>query len=214
MFSKIRHSRAGFTLMEMLIVLTIIGILMGLSILPYGVFMERARLSNSIDTIAQSWILAHKEVRNGLEFPDDTTSHTAIVLEFTPTKNSIQRYLHKVTPDTDGKATKIDLNNIINYTSDSGVVKKQTQKEITFENNIQIRSTNGINKPTTKEFKPDTDDTNKFFYVITPPYAEGKFYDKNGNDLNVTSKTIIVGYPGTMHAISHAKEVLLRPYLQ
>lgn len=65
MIKKILHSRkSGFTLMELMIVMAIIGILMIFGLLPYKDYMDRAELSNNIDTISQEWILAHKEIRN------------------------------------------------------------------------------------------------------------------------------------------------------
>ena len=54
--------------MELMIVIVIVGILMGMALLPYGEYMQRARLSNSVDTISQEWVLAHKQIRNGKEF--------------------------------------------------------------------------------------------------------------------------------------------------
>lgn len=218
MFKKIRHSRAGFTLIEMLVVLTIIGILMGISMFPYGVFMERARLSNSIDAISQGWILAHKEVRNGLEFSDgDATTddpHAGVLLEFTPGEKQIKKYIfvpedREIVDPTINETIKKKLAPDFSRISDSQIFQKKN--DISFEGTIEIRSSEGISDATTKAFSLNN---SKFFYVIMPPYAEGKFYDEAGQDLNLKEKTIVVGYPGVTNALSHAKEVLLHPYLQ
>ena len=58
-----RHQ--GFTLIEMMIVISIIMTLMGLVFFPYTYYMQRAYTENTVDTIAQNWILAHKDIRNG-----------------------------------------------------------------------------------------------------------------------------------------------------
>lgn len=50
----------------MMLVIAIIGILMALGMFPYAEYMRRAALSSSVDTVSQEWILAHKEVRNGI----------------------------------------------------------------------------------------------------------------------------------------------------
>jgi len=56
---------AGFTLVEMMIVIAIISILFTISLLPYGYYIERANLEKSTDMIGQEWILGHKDIRNG-----------------------------------------------------------------------------------------------------------------------------------------------------
>lgn len=52
--------------MEMIIVITIIGILMSIVTLPYNYYMDRSRVERTIDSIAQEWMLAHNNVRNGV----------------------------------------------------------------------------------------------------------------------------------------------------
>lgn len=99
MLTNLRHSRKGFTLMELMIVIAIVGILMGISLLPYGTYMEQARLSNNADVVAQEWILAHKEVRNGIEFDQTDKNHAAIIFEFDEENNSIKKYLQKIEKD-------------------------------------------------------------------------------------------------------------------
>ena len=65
-----------------MIVMAIVGILMGMALLPYGEYMQRARLSNSVDTISQEWVLAHQQIRNGKEFSETEPNHASVILEF------------------------------------------------------------------------------------------------------------------------------------
>lgn len=72
------------TVLEMLIVLAIIGILMMIGMIPYGEYLRREALSITADTFANEWIMAHKEIRNGILFPEaDATgkkSHASLVV--------------------------------------------------------------------------------------------------------------------------------------
>ena len=79
-FMKFRFSHSGFTLIEMMIVLSIIGVLLSLVLFPYRYYMERAYADNAVNALAQEWILAHKEVRNGKIFSG--TKNANIVLIF------------------------------------------------------------------------------------------------------------------------------------
>lgn len=64
---------SGFTLVEIMIVVAILGILMGIGMFPYGEYMKREALSASVDTVAQEWIIAHKIIRNGIVFTGANT---------------------------------------------------------------------------------------------------------------------------------------------
>lgn len=82
--------RRGFTMAELMIVIAIIGIIMGIGILPYGEYMRQATLSSNVDIITQEWILAHKEVRNGIQKAD---KHQNVILKITKDTNIIEKYL-------------------------------------------------------------------------------------------------------------------------
>ena len=57
--------KSGFTLIELMIVMTIIIVLLGIGFFPYSYYMERARVEAAIDRVGQEWIIAHESVRNG-----------------------------------------------------------------------------------------------------------------------------------------------------
>ena len=94
---KFLTTHRGFTLFEMMIVLTIVAILMAIGMFPYAQYMRRAALSTSVDTVAQEWVLAHKEVRNGILYSGstDTTTdrHGYILIEFKKNSDTIGEYL-------------------------------------------------------------------------------------------------------------------------
>lgn len=54
---------SGFTLVEMMIVISIIMILMGIGLFPYQYYMQRGYVERATDGLAQEWILAHKAIR-------------------------------------------------------------------------------------------------------------------------------------------------------
>ncbi len=79
---KNSQNTSGFTLMEMIIVITIIGILMSIVTLPYNYYMDRSRVERTIDSIAQEWMLAHNNVRNGvLTVAKDHNAYLFVELE-------------------------------------------------------------------------------------------------------------------------------------
>lgn len=184
--------------MELMIVIAIVGILMGISLLPYGTYMEQARLSNNADVVAQEWILAHKEVRNGIEFVDsDATtpdSHAAIIFEFDEEKNSIKKYLQKFKND-DGteKARNSDFFTTATF-----------KKEIPFERNVKFLGTDLV----------ATNNKEKFYYVIMPPYGKGSFYKSDYNLDSEITKIIKIGYKDATDTSPRKKDILLREYLK
>lgn len=52
--------------MELMIVISMMMILMSIGMIPYGIYMDRAQVEKTIDSISQEWVLAHNSVRNGI----------------------------------------------------------------------------------------------------------------------------------------------------
>ncbi len=77
---KQQLSHKGFTLIELMLVISIIVFLIALSAFPYVYSMKRSYVEKSRDTLGQEWILAHKAVKNGKLF--DTEKHANILLVF------------------------------------------------------------------------------------------------------------------------------------
>lgn len=202
--------------MELMIVMAIIGILMTFGLLPYKDYMDRAELSNNIDTISQEWILAHKEIRNWLENSftntEDRTEvkkHSAIIFEFKKWESKIKKYevdFDEVSENKDWKnifKNPIDIKNIL---SDNTKIKKY--KEINFSKNIEI-----------KEIFEDKN-LEKIFYITIPPFAQWKFFDESWVEKNFVNPKIQIGYQNaTIPTDPNIKTpkirtILLNPYLQ
>ncbi|MBP9811954.1 prepilin-type N-terminal cleavage/methylation domain-containing protein [Candidatus Gracilibacteria bacterium] len=64
-FSK-NIKKRGFTLVELMIVITIIVTLTGIGFFPFSYYLERARVEKNTDNLAQEWLILHEDIRNGL----------------------------------------------------------------------------------------------------------------------------------------------------
>lgn len=201
--------------MELMIVMAIIGILMTFGLLPYKDYMDRAELSNNIDTISQEWILAHKEIRNWLEnsFTDtdwtEVKKHSAIIFEFKKWESKIKKYevdFDEVSEIKDWKNIFKNPINIEHILSDNTKIKKY--KEINFSKNIEI-----------KEIF-ESNNLEKIFYITIPPFAQWKFFDEKWVEKNFVNPKIQIGYQNaTIPADTNIKTpkirtILLNPYLQ
>lgn len=89
------HSRSGFTLLEMVIVLAIVAMLMTVGMFPYGDYLRREALTIAADTTANEWIMGHKEIRNGatLKNSDNEDVHASTLFRFEKGTNTIQKSL-------------------------------------------------------------------------------------------------------------------------
>lgn len=99
--------------------ITMIAILMGIALFPYGYYMDRSRVEKNIDSISQEWILAHNDVKNGILY--DTGSHAHL-------------YLHFATG-----AESVDI-----YMSTGGTSPQKIYKTIPLDSNVRIQSFSGI----------------------------------------------------------------------
>ena len=141
--------------MEMVVVLTIIGILMGISLFPYNSYMEQARLNNYLDSFVQEWVLSHKQVRNGLLFPEtdnqETDSHARLIWRFDEKNNTIDLYTTK--------QNKEEIKQNLQQIGLSPDFKKI--KEFHPNNKIHFLG---------EKFEQNNEEV--MYYIITPPHAE------------------------------------------
>jgi prepilin-type N-terminal cleavage/methylation domain-containing protein len=85
---------AGFTLVEMMVVISIIGILMSITLFPYRYYMQRGYVERATDSIAQEWVLAHRAIRGGLQFdPIAQNKHARLLFVFQTGSSTIESYL-------------------------------------------------------------------------------------------------------------------------
>ena len=190
MFS-LNQKTSGFTLMEMIIVMTIIIILLGISMFPYGYYMQRSYTERASDGLWQEWVLAHKAIRGGLKFDSLATKHARLLFVFEKWKSEIQSYLLSGTA----------LPNLTSLPTDPNIIVKY--KKFVMENWVEI-----VNFTGSLIGSPDM-----VWYIISPPYAEWVFYT-GSTESYLTGAIITLGYPGAGWGGWRTREVLLRPYLK
>lgn len=189
MFSKIKSS--GFTLVELMIVLTIIMILWGLSLFPYGYYLQRWYIERAGDWIAQEWIIAHRAIRWWIEFDPITGNHARFLFVFEKWTSEIESYLlsWSLIPDINTLPTN------------PNIIKKY--KTFSMEKGIKILGFSGSLIAM----------GNKIGYLITPPNGEGSFFT-GSSLLTLTWWEIVIWYPGATLYGGRMRSILLRPYLQ
>ncbi len=162
---KIAHSR-GFTLVELMIVMGIIGILMTMSLFPFGSYIDRNALRQEKNELTQEWILAHKSVRNGVQYEKDDTSttdvdeskHAYILFEFKKGEREIKSFL----------VAKKEDSNTINTLEDLDLDQKKNHKTITLDRKIQVLDF--------KKSDGSPISSDMLYYLIEPPTGSGSFY--------------------------------------
>lgn len=187
----LNQKTSGFTLIELVIVMTIMIILLGISMFPYGYYMQRSYTERAGDWLGQEWILAHKAVRGGIEFDPIVGKHARILFVFEKWTSEIQSYL----------LSGSILPNLSSLPTDPNVIVKY--KKFIMENGVEIVGFTGslFGSP------------NRVGYIISPPYAEWVFYT-GSTESYLTWSIIILGYPGATWWGGRTREVLLRPYLK
>ena len=175
----------------MIIVISIIMILLGIAMFPYGYYMQRWYTERAADGLAQEWVLAHKAIRWGLEFDPIARTHARLFFVFEKGTSEIQSYLlsGSVLPDLDNLTTT----DIVEY------------KKFTMENGVQILGFSGSIAQT----------ETRVGYLISPPYGDGIFFTGSiVSGSTLTGAHIIIGYPGADTTTGRAREILLRTYLK
>lgn len=185
-----KHS--GFTLVEMIIVISIIITLFGITLFPYAYYMERSHAENARDSLGEEWIIAHKEIRNGKIFTPP--HHANIAFVFEKGSEHIGKYLltGAVFP-------------WFGALSEPLVESVKKEKDLDFNAKIGVIS-----------FRWFTwaESTNKLVYFISAPYATGEFYTEELGSFYSSGIFLTLGYTGASLEGGRAREILLRPYLQ
>jgi prepilin-type N-terminal cleavage/methylation domain-containing protein len=188
---------SGFTLVEMIIVISIIMILLGIGMFPYKYYMQRGYTERAADGIAQEWILAHKAIRSGLEFDPLADKHAHLFFVFEKGKSEIQSYLLSWSVDQAAFVLP-DLTNLTN----SNIQKYKT---FSMENGVEILNFTGSL----------SNIGNKFGYMKSPPFGDGVFFTGSVVPWTVmTGARITIGYQGATMNTGRTREILLRTYLK
>lgn len=185
---SLRTSGKGFTLIEMMIVITIILSLVGLVLFPYSYYMERAYVERSIDEVGQNWILAHKEIRNGKIFSGSKNANTLLIFE--KGSHEIKKYFLSWNTIPDPIETSTDI---------------ISANSIILDSQIEILSFSGA-------WISESD--TKVGYLIMAPFATGAFFTGSNSPFSSTGIFLTIGYTGAELTAGRARQILLRPYLQ
>lgn len=185
---------SGFTLIEMIVVISIIMILFGISMFPYRFYMQRAYTERAADGLAQEWVLAHKAIRWGIEFDPVAGTHARLLFIFEKGKSVVNSYLlASGSLITDMSILPTDPTQI------------QPYKIYTMDDGVEILGFSGSVATT----------ETRLGYLISPPYGSGVFFTGSLTSwLSLLNTRIIIGYQGTSNDNWRSREVLLRPYLQ
>lgn len=176
-----------------MIVVSIVAFLVTLVLYPYAYYMKRSYVERSRDTLGQEWILAHKNIRNGKLF--STNKHANTVLIFKKWVWWVEEYLLSwwvIPPMIDFERNTTNPN--IKFDS-----------FFAFDQWVQIVSARGFDNASSEE---------KIGYFIQAPYASGAFFTGSSMLFSSTGIFLSIGYNQWQLENGHAREILLRPYLQ
>jgi prepilin-type N-terminal cleavage/methylation domain-containing protein len=188
---------SGFTLIEMIIVMSIIMILLGIGMFPYGYYMQRAYTERSADGLAQEWVLAHKSIRSWLEFDPLSGKHAHLFFVFEKGKSEIVSYIFSGSVNMN----TFQYPNLANLSNPN--IKKY--KTYPMENGIELLGFSGslMNLG------------DRIGYMIFPPLWEGLFFTGISLPWITTQNARInIGYPWASIDTGRAKQLLLRTYLK
>lgn len=77
--------KKGFTLIELMIVISVIVILTSIGFFPFSYYLERARVEKNIDSLSQEWLILHEDIRNWLLYdpldPASPHAHLFVTLK-------------------------------------------------------------------------------------------------------------------------------------
>lgn len=88
--SSLSSQKSGFTLIELMIVISIIGILAMIVGAPYGYLSDKQRLNTQKFRLEQLIAQARSEARNGALFPSAPDEMSSIAIRITPTVGAAQ----------------------------------------------------------------------------------------------------------------------------
>jgi prepilin-type N-terminal cleavage/methylation domain-containing protein len=184
-----KHS--GFTLVEIMIVISIILFLASLSLFPYIHAMKRAYIERTRDIFAQEWILSHRSIKNGLL--STSGSHTNKVLIFDKNITSVDVYEYTGT----GFGFENQENSLF-----TGTFEKISP--LILQNDVKIL-----------DIRSDTWSVieTPFLYHIVAPEWRWFFVWKNGEALSFSGIFVTLGYT-LSESWASLRELFLRPYLQ
>ncbi len=180
----------GFTLIELMLVMTIIITLLGLSFFPYSYYIQRASVTASIDTIGQSWILAHKDIRNGQLFNESKSANKIFIMN--KWSNEIEQYIF----------AGWDIPNIDSFSTHPDIRK---EKSIMLDWAITLLDFSSSNL---------SHEDNFLGYYIEAPNARWMFFTGAWIPFSSTGIFLRIGYSGASIESGRVREILLRPYLQ
>ena len=177
-----------FTLAELMIVVSILMTLMWLVLFPYTYYMQRAYVENSIDTVWQKWILAHKDIRNGKLYDVNISANKILV--FKKWEGTVKQYL-------------FSWGLIPNLGTISSNPSVKVESPIQFESSIEILGFSGA----------WLDNDSLVWYYIEAPYGSGAFFT-GSNLISSTGILLTIGYSWAELTSGRARQIILKPYLQ
>lgn len=190
MLYRTPHLHRWFTLIEMMIVISIIVILLGIAMFPYRYYMQRGYTERAADGVSQEWVLAHRAIRWGLEFDPNRGNHAHLFFVFQTGSTTVDSYLLSGSTFPD----------LATLTTDVNITKYKT---LTLDDGVQILWFSGSLSGS----------GDRVGYMISPPYGDGVFFTTSSSG-SLSDARIVVGYPWADTITGRAREVLLRTYLK